>query len=458
MGAEVHQDDDEDIFGVPARLFDDVLDAVEAEDAGALDTLLNPLHAADIAALLEQITGRDRRALLALWKGGMDGEILSELDEGLRGEVIRNLAPAELVEVVRDLESDDVVDLIEDLTAAQQQVVLGALQAGDRVAVEKALAYPEDSAGRLMQVEVVRVPEHWLVAEAADYLRTGLTLPDQFYHVILMDPRMKPVGYVTLGRILASPAATLLSTITEDSFRTFHVTDDAAEVARAFSRYHLISAPVVDDDDRLMGVITIDDAVLVLDAAHEEEVLALAGVRDSALSDNIWQTIQQRLPWLAVNLATAVLASVVIGMFEAALAGLVALAILMPIVASMGGNAGTQSLTVAVRALATRELSSSNMARVIWREAAVGLINGLVFAVVMGLVGYLWFGLPELGLVLAAAMVINMVAAGLAGVAIPLVLDRFDIDPAIASGTFVTTVTDVVGFVAFLGLASWILL
>jgi magnesium transporter len=449
---------DDEVFGIPERLFDAVLDAVEAEDASALDAILDPLHAADIAALLGQLTGRDRRALLTLWKGGMDGEILSELDDSLRGEVIEGLAPAELADAVRDLESDDVVDLVEDLSTAQANAVLGALPAIDRVAVEKALTYPEGSAGRLMQVEVARVPEHWLVAEAADFLRSGAPLPDQFYHVILVDPRMKPTGYVTLGRILSSPAATRLSAITEDSFRTFAATDDAAEVARAFSRYHLISAPVTDDDGRLLGVITIDDAVMVLDEVHEEEVLALGGVRDSAMSDSVWTTTRQRLPWLAVNLATAILASLVIGLFEQALAGLVALAILMPIVASMGGNAGTQSLTVAVRAIATRELTGSNMWRVIGREGAVGAINGLIFAAVMGIVGYVWFGNAGLGLVIAAAMVINLVAAGLSGVAIPVVLDRLKIDPAIASGTFVTTVTDVVGFFAFLGLASWLLL
>jgi magnesium transporter len=449
---------DDEVFGVSERLFDAVLDAVEAEDAGRLDGLLDPLHAADIAALLGQLTARDRRALLTLWKGGMDGDILSELDDSLRGEVIDGLAPAELAEVVRELESDDVVDLVEDLPEAQAEAVLGALAGPDRAVVEQALTFPEGSAGRLMQVEVARVPEHWLVAEAADYLRSGAPLPDQFYHVVLVDPRMKPVGYVTLGRILSAPPATRLAAITEDSFRTFEVTDDAAEVARAFSRYHLISAPVVDADGRLMGVITIDDAVLVLDERHEEDMLALGGVRDSALSDTVWRVTWQRLPWLGVNLATAILASLVIGLFEEALAGLVALAILMPIVASMGGNAGTQSLTVAVRAIATRELTGSNMWRVIWREGAVGAINGLVFAVVMGVVGFLWFGSPGLGLVIAAAMVINLVAAGLSGVAIPVVLDRLRVDPAISSGTFVTTVTDVVGFFAFLGLASWLLL
>ena len=451
-------DEAEDDFGLPARLFDQVLDAVEAKDAAALDALLNPLHAADIADLLEQIDTRDRKALLFLWKGGMDGEILSELDDNLREEIIQSLGPVELAEAMRDLETDDVVDLVADLDRDQQDAVLDALPAVDRVAVEKALKYPEESAGRLMQVQVVRAPEHWTVGQAIDYLRSDVVLPDQFYHVILVDPRMFPVAYVTLGRLLSSRRDTRLRDITEDSFRTFHVEDDEGSVAYAFNQYHLISAPVVDDSERLVGVITIDDAMVVLDEEHEEDILRLAGVGEGTLSDTVLETTRQRLPWLAVNLATAILASLVISLFEATISGLVALAVLMPIVASMGGNAGTQSLTVAVRAITTRDLSVSNLWRVVRREAAVGLVNGAVFAVVMGLVGWVWFGAPMLGVVIAAAMVINMLVAGLAGIAIPVVLDRYGIDPALASGTFVTTVTDVVGFFAFLGLASVILL
>lgn len=449
----------DDDFGLPSGLFDAVLDAVEAGDAKALDALFDPLHPADIADLFEQIDSRDRRALLSLWKGGMDGEILSELDDNLREEIIAALAPADLALAMRDLESDDVVDLVEDLDAAQQEAVLASLNALDRVAVEKALAYPEYSAGRLMQVEVARAPEHWSVGEAIDYLRSDVTLPEQFYHLILVDPRMKPKGYVTLGRLLSSRREVLLRDLLEDSFRTFHVEDEQGAVAYAFNQYHLISAPVVDDDDRLVGVITIDDAMEVLDDEHEEDILRLAGVGgESELSDSVLETTRQRFPWLAVNLLTAILASGVISLFEGTIEALVALAVLMPIVASMGGNAGTQSLTVAVRAIATRDLTGSNLWRVIRREIVVGAINGVIFAVVMGAVGVLWFGSPLLGIVIAAAMVINLVIAGLAGTAIPVALERMGVDPALASGAFVTTVTDVVGFFAFLGLAAVILL
>ena len=442
--------------GVGARLKALVL----AGDVTAIDALMAPLHPADIADLLEQVSEAERAAWLALWSRGIDGDVLSELDWGLREEVIALLPDDVLADAVRDLDSDDVVDLVEDMADAQIEAILEVLAPSDRVAVEQALSFPEESAGRLMQREVVHAPEHWTVGEMIDYLRAGkASLPAQFYHVILTDPRHKPVGYVTLGRLLSSARLTALSDITEDSFRTIPATQHEDDVAYIFNHYHLISAPVVDEDERLVGVITIDDAMIVLDQAAEENLLKLAGVgEDSSLSDRVLETTRQRFPWLLVNLGTAIIASLVIAQFEAAITQIVALAVLMPIVASMGGNAGTQSLTVAVRALATHDLTRSNVMRVVWREGAVGLINGLVFAVVMGGVGVLWFGSPALGAVIAAAMVINLLVAGLAGILIPVLLDRFKIDPALASGAFVTSVTDVVGFFAFLGLAATFLL
>jgi len=435
-----------------------VLDAVERADKEQLDALLDPLHPADIADLLEQITGPVRRRLIKLHDREFDGEILSELDESIREEVIAALRPEVLADAVRDLETDDVVDLIEDLDETQQDVILDVLEDSDRVAVEQSLTYPENSAGRLMQREVVMAPEHWTVGEAIDYLRAAEELPEQFYHVTLVDPRAHPVANVTLGKLMGSRRDVLLKDIAEEVFQIIPAMQDEGEVAYAFNQYHLISAPVVDDEGRLVGVITIDDAMIVLDEEHEEDILRLAGVGEGSLSDRVISTTRRRLPWLAVNLVTAILASLVIAQFEVALAQIVALAVLMPIVASMGGNAGTQSLTVAVRAIATKDLTGSNVWRVIRREVLVGLINGIVFAVLMGIVGVIWFGSPALGYVIAAAMVINMVVAGLAGTLIPVILDKLGIDPALASGAFVTTVTDVVGFFAFLGLAVLVLL
>jgi magnesium transporter len=450
----------EDAYALDASLYDDVLDAIEAQDPDRIAALFEPLHPADIADLLEQMSHSEREALLLFWSEGIDGEVLSELDEGIREDVIDLLPAPLLAEAVRDMESDDVVDLLEDLEDADQQAaILGALDDADRAAVEEALTYPEYSAGRLMQREVVRVPEFWTVGEAIDFLRAETTeLPEQFYHLILVDPRMKPVGNVTLGRLLSTQRKVALRDIIEDTFVLIPVSQPEADVAYAFNQYHLISAPVVDDDGRLVGVITIDDAMIVLEDEAEEDILRLAGVGEGSLSDRVLDTTRQRFPWLFVNLITAIFASLVIAQFEDTIAQFVALAVLMPIVASMGGNAGTQSLTVAVRAIATRDLTGSNLMRVVMREAGVGLINGVIFAVVMGAVGLFWFGSAALGGVIAVAMVINLVIAGLAGILIPVALDKLDIDPALASGAFVTTVTDVVGFFAFLGLAAAVLL
>jgi magnesium transporter len=454
------QEREEEDYRLDGEVVDLILEAVEAEDAPRLAALMEPLHAADIADLLEQIGGAERRGILRLWGREIDGEILTEIDESIREEVIDAMPRDVLAEAVRELDSDDVVDLIEDLEEPQQEAILDALDDTDRAAVEQSLAYPEYSAGRLMQREVVMAPEHWTVGEAIDHMRRNKKeLPEQFYHVILVDPRMKPSGYVTLGKILSSKRAVPLTAIVEDSFRTISVYQEEADVAYAFNQYHLISAPVVDENDRLVGIITIDDAMAVLDEEHEEDILRLAGVGDeSAISDTVLETVRQRLPWLGVNLLTAILASSVIKEFENTISQLVALAVLMPIVASMGGNAGTQTLTVAVRALATKDLTESNVWRVIRREAFVGLLNGLTFALCMGLVAWVWFGTPALGGVIAVAMVINLFVAAVGGIVVPLALEKMGADPALASGTFVTTLTDVVGFFAFLGLATAVLL
>ncbi|WP_108483069.1 magnesium transporter [Oceaniglobus ichthyenteri] len=450
--------DEDDAYALDRRAVAGILAAVEQGDAPRLTELMEPLHAADIADLLEQIDSSDRHRLITLYGKEFDGEILSELDESIREEVIAALSPQVLSDAVRELESDDVVDLLEDLEKPQQDAILEVLEAADRLAVERALSFPEYSAGRLMQREVVMAPQHWDVGDAIDFMRKSEDLPDQFYHVILVDPRLRPAGYVTLGKLMSSPRTMKLADITEPSFRIFEVDEEEADVAYAFNQYHLISAPVVDTDGRLVGVITIDDAMMVLDEEHDEDLKRLGGVGDESLADSTMLIVRRRFPWLAVNLVTAILASLVIAQFEATLAAIVALAVLMPIVASMGGNAATQSMTVAVRALATRDLTSSNALRVLRREIGAGFVNGCIFAVIMGIVGIVWFGTPLLGVVLGAAMVINLVVAGLAGVVIPMTLEKAGIDPALASGAFVTTVTDVVGFFAFLGLAAMVLI
>jgi len=435
-----------------------VLSALASGNRVNLTEVLEPLHPADIADLIEQLSTTDRARFIRLYDKEFYGEILAEIDEHIREEVISELSPDVLAEAVRDLESDDVVDLVEDLEEEQKETILGALDEGDRVAVKSLLSYPEQSAGRLMQREVVIAPEHWSVGMAIDFLRNNANLPEQFYHIVLVDPRLHPVGNVSLGKLMASKRSVLLKEIIEDAFQVIPADQDEADVAYAFNQYHLISAPVVDRENRVVGVITIDDAMVVLDEELEEDIMLLAGVGDSSVSDTIIETVKGRLPWLTVNLVTAILASIVIAQFEATIAQFVALAILMPIIASMGGNAATQSLTVAVRAIATKDISSTNIGRVIRREVGVGIITGLIFAVSMGLIGIFWFGTAMLGVVIAISMLINLIVANLAGTTIPVILEKLGIDPALASGAFVTTVTDVVGFFAFLSIAGILLL
>jgi len=376
----------------------------------------------------------------------------------VRDEILSFLAPEKLAEAVKDLDSDDVVYLLEDLEEGARHQVLESLEPADRAAVAKSLAYGEDTAGRLMQSEVVKAPPFWTVGQMIDYLRAAEDLPEDFYDIIIVDPTAKPIGTIPLSVLLGARRPVTLESLMADEFRTIGAEEPQEDVAYAFNQYHLVSAPVIDDTGRLVGVITIDDAMEVLEDEAEEDIMRLGGVGDEEISDNVWETARQRFPWLATNLLTAILASLVIAIFDETISSFVALAILMPIVASMGGNAGTQTLTVAVRALATRDLTATNAMRVVTRETLVGLTNGIAFAVIIGLIAWAWYGIPLLGLVIAVAMVVNLLVAGLAGIVIPISLEKLGADPALASGTFVTTVTDVVGFFVFLGLAATVLL
>lgn len=456
-GAEKDDDRDHD-YGLDPELVAGVIESLEAGDRVGVLTHLRDLHVADIADLMEQIDPEERRRLIDLVWADIDQEFLVEVEEGVRDEILAYLEPEKLAGVVKDLESDDAVYLLEDLDEERRHEVLAALEPADRHAVATALEYPEETAARLMQGEFVKAPAFWTVGQMIDYLRAAEDLPEPFYDVIIVDPGNKPVGKVPLGTLIGARRPVMLESLMQRDFRTIHVHDRREDVAYAFNQYHLVSAPVVDDAGRAIGVITIDDAMEVLSEEAEEDILRLGGVGDEEISDDVWEIARRRFPWLAVNLATAILASLVIGLYEDTIAQIVALAVLMPIVASMGGNAGTQSLTVAVRALATRDLTPTNAMRVIGRELTVGLLNGLGFAVVMGLIAWYWFGQPMIGVIIGAAMVINLVAAALSGILVPITLDRVGADPALASGTFVTTVTDIVGFFAFLGLAAAVLL
>jgi len=458
MTDQIHDFPAEEDYGLNVSLVEAVLETVEQGSQQQLLGLLEPLHEADIADILEQISPSEREAMLTLWGREIDGEVLCELEEGMRNEVMRDLPDDVLAEAVRDLETDDVVYLVEDLDEPQQGKLLERLDDANRIAVELALTYGEDSAGRLMQREVVVAPEHWTVGDIIDYMRRAENLPESFYDVIVVDPKMHPVGEVRLATIMGAAREVPIADLMEKDFRTIPVDQDIEDVAYAFNQYHMVSAPVVDHEGRLVGVITIDDAMEVLEDEVEEDMNRLAGLREEDLTDKVWRITKARFPWLAVNLLTSILASFVIAQFTDVIEAIVALAVLLPIVASMGGNAATQTLTVAVRAIATRDLTPSNAMRIVLRETLVGLVNGIVFAVIIGIVGVVWFGDPMLGVVLGLAMVANLLVAGMAGILVPITMDKLGADPALASGAFVTTVTDIVGFFAFLGLAALMLM
>jgi len=443
-----------------SREFVDAVRVALAEgDVATTQELVEPLHYSDAADLIENLDFEERQRLLEMAGEVIDSAFLTELGETLREEVFETLGTDRFANAVADLDADDAVDVIEGLDEADQRDVLDAIPVEDRVLVEQGLGFPEDSAGRMMQREVVAIPTYWTVGETIDYMRETEDLPDDFYDIFVVDPTHRPIGTLPLNKIMRTKRPVIVHEIMQtEHLRPIQADMDQEEVAYLFRHLDLVSAPVVDDAGRLIGVITIDDIVDVIDEEAEEDILSLAGVTQIDVYQAVLETTRSRFSWLLVNLFTAILASLVIGLFAGTIDQLVALAVLMPIVASMGGNAGTQTLTVAVRALAMRELTSMNQFRFMLKELLVGFINGVLFAILMGVVAWLWFASPLLGVVIAIAMVVNLIVAGLAGTGTPIVLQKLGIDPAIASSVFVTTVTDVVGFFAFLGLAALILL
>lgn len=434
-----------------------VVDAVDRGDRAQARELVLPLRPADTAELLELLRNDERRDLVEMLGSDLNPEVLSELDESVRDHVMELLDPKDIAAALTEMDSDDAVYLLEDMDEDEQREILAQLPASERAAIEQSLDYPEYSAGRLMQRELVAVPPFWDVGQTLDYLREAEELPHEFYEIFVVDAGYKPIGTVPLSRVTRSKRPVKISEIMESEQTLIPVAMDQEDVALQFSKYDLISAAVVDEDGRLVGVITVDDIVEVISEEAAEDIRLLAGVGEESISDTVLQTSRSRIPWLAVNLVTAIIAASVIALFDAAIEEMVALAVLMPIVASMGGNAGTQTMTVTVRALATRDLVHFNARRTILREVLVGFLNGMIFAVMLGCLGGLVFQSVWLGGVLAAAMMINLVVAGLTGILVPLSLDKLGADPAVSSPVFVTTTTDVVGFFAFLGLAALVL-
>lgn len=431
------------------------LDDGNIAGASALVADLSPPDFADVIELLDP---EDRAPLIQAIGHSLDFDVLSELDEAVRDQISEELPNDFLAKAVTELDSDDAAYLLENLEESDREEILEQVPFSDRAALKRNLDYPEETAGRLMLADFVAVPPFWTVGQVIDYMRETDDLPDMFSEIFVVDPQHRVVGAVGLSRLLRTKREVKIEDIMAPDIHTVEATEDQEEVARQFQRRDLMSAPVIDAGGRLVGVVTVDDVVDVIQDEAEEDMKALAGIGDETIADTVLETLKSRAPWLVVNLLTAILASFVIQLFDATIEQMVSLAVLMPIVASMGGNAGTQTMTVTVRALATNKIGRVNAPRIVTREVLVGLANGFIFAVIMAGVALVWFGSNQLGLVIAAAMVINMISAAIAGILIPLAMDWLDMDPAPASGVFVTTVTDVVGFFAFLGLAAWFLL
>lgn len=432
--------------------------ALEAQNLDRVRELASGLRAPDLADVLELLGADERVTLIRALGASFNPEVLSELDAGVRDQLFETLPKDTLAQALSQLETDDAAYLLEGLDEAEKQDLLARLPAQDRVALERNLEYPEETAGRLMQTDFVAVPPFWTVGQVIDHMRETDDLPETFSDIFVVDPAYRVLGSVDLSRLLRTKRQVSIETIMDRDRHVISATADQEEIAREFERYDLKSAPVADEHGRLVGAVTVDDVVEVIQEETEEDLRRLAGVGDESLADSVVNTVRSRIQWLALNLVTAMLSASVIKLFDASIEQMVALAVLMPIVASMGGNAATQTMAVAVRALATRELGRVNARRVILREASVGAINGVVLAALLALVVFVVFGHSTLGFVIAAAMIFNLFAAALAGILIPIGLERLGFDPAVASGVFVTTVTDVVGFFAFLGLATLFLL
>lgn len=445
-------------YGLSDEIVQEIQDAVERDDAPFIHEKLEDWHSADVADLIEQLKPKLRVPFLKIMEGRLEPDVYSDLDENVRDHLVDEMEPAEIAAFLNELELDDAVDFLENFEEDEQREVLNEIPPDDRAALQEGLSYGEDSAGRLMQRNLIAVPEYWNIGQTIDYMRDTDDLPDEFYEIFVVDPRHHPIGTVPLNRAMRSKRDVLVRDIMDTEQKLIPVDMDQEDVAYLFQQYRLASAAVVNNDGALIGVITVDDIVDVISEEAEEDILRLGGVSEDDLFGSVYSTTRARFLWLFVNLLTAIAASVAISFFDATMEAIIALAVLMPIVASMGGNAGTQTLTVAVRALATKELTAANVLRILRKEAMVAFLNGCVFAVLIGGIAWAWFADPEIGAIIALAMIVNILVAGIAGMVVPVTLDKMNIDPAIASSVFVTTVTDIVGFVAFLGLATLVLI
>ena len=445
-------------FNLSSSFLQELINKIEAKDLFSVNDLLSKLHPSDIAEVISNLPEKNRFELIALENFKINPHVIVELTDELQKEILEKISSDRIVKIINSLESDNALQIIENLEDNKKEKVLTKIPIEDKNLFEETLStYPENSAARIMQREFAAVPEDWTVGQTIDYLRETSELPKEFLEIFIINQLNIPIGSVPSSRVLRTPRDVKMNSIMKNNKFLIPAEMDQEQVAYNFEQYNLFSAGVVDQNQKLIGMITVDDIVTVIKEEAEEDTLRLAGVSDEEISDSAFSITKKRFIWLTINLLTAILASTVISLFNASIEKVVALAILMPIVASMGGNAGTQTLTVTVRLLATKELISSNVNKIVSKEVLVGFYNGLIFAVITGLAIFVWFKDYHLSLLIAVAMIINMTAAGFFGIFIPVILNKFKIDPAISSSVFVTTITDVFGFLSFLGLASYIL-
>ena len=447
------------LYGLTPIVEDAILNAINKKNRISLKKLIEPLHPADQADMLERLSNEKLNIFLTILGRSLDPEVLVYLDHNVQEKVFNILGPKVLAKAIPELHSDDAVEILQELEEKDRNVVIKQLPKADRILVEEALSYPEYSAGRLMQREFLAFPGNWTVGQTIDHMRANpQDEEDSFYSIYIVDPAHRLMGVISLSKLLSAKRPVRLNDLMELKPRNVNVETDQEEVALLFQQYGLVNMPVVDNADRLLGVIIVDDIVDVINEEAEEDLQGLTGVSDLSITSSFLETAKGRFSWLILNMFTAVLASSVIGLFQEEIEKLVALAVLMPIVASMGGNAGTQTVTVAVRALATRQLNYSNLQKFVLKETWVGMINGFLFALLSIVLAYLWFGDKEIAIIMGLAMIANLLFAGVLGTLIPLTLEKFKIDPAISSSVFLTTATDVIGFFTFLGLSALVIL
>ena len=433
-------------------------DKIKASDIKFINQTLADLHPSDVANLIENLSSETRAKLLEIEEFGIDPEIFVEINESIQTEILQLLSSEAIAKIIKRLESDNAISIIENLNKEKKKSVLDKLPPKDRFLLEEGLSYPEDSAARIMQRDFTAVPSDWSVGQTIDYLRESKELPEEFLEIFIVDNEFKPIGIVPSSRVLRTPREKKMNSIMREMPVLISVNMDKEEVGHTFENYNLLSAGVVNKNNKLVGMITADDIVTVVQEEAEEDVLRLAGVGDEEITDSVLVKTKRRFNWLLLNLFTALLATWVISLFGASIEQMVALAFLMPIVASMGGNAGMQTLAVTIRAIATKELSSGNFNKIVGKEFLIGILNGIIFAIITAIIVQLWFQELKLALLIGISMVLNMIVAGLFGILVPVSLKKVNIDPALASSVFVTTITDVIGFLSFLGIGSYFFL